>query len=231
MCTTILSQGTKLYRYDVKKPPVEWRTDFKNIEYHYPDHGAKNLFGGFFFFQGYGQALNTGKKALNNNPHFNELWLSECHITSDIRLLDLTQLQSVTAAIIVMRKIGIDVLTDDFHLISPTRLFSELRIDIERYDEIVKSDKWWNQQCLIDEISKIIKHVEQFFIDNKFLGFFGQCLTDFENGIHFRNLLESVPLEGYMFNESNGTSGSNTICLLSDNYLSKPKASFITMHD
>lgn len=66
---------------------------------------------------------------------------------------------------------------------------------------------------------------------NNYLGFFGQCLTDFENGIHFRNFLESVPLEGYMFNESNGTSGSNTICLLSDNYLSKPKASVITMHD
>lgn len=88
--------------------------------------------------------------------------MSECHTTSDIRLLDLTQLQSVLAAIIAMRKIGIDVLTDDFHLISPIRLFSELRIDIERFDEIVKSDKWWSQHCLLDEINKIVEHVEQF---------------------------------------------------------------------
>lgn len=67
MCITIISKGTKLYRYDVEKLQLHGVPSKKNKEYKYPKLGDKNKFGGFFFFDSYEQALCTGEKVLNKN--------------------------------------------------------------------------------------------------------------------------------------------------------------------
>lgn len=230
MCTTILQKGAKLFRYDVEEPPTKWSIDFKNREYHYPNYGAKNLFGGFFFFQSEEQTLAIGEIALGKNPNLQKLWLTECRTTADVCLLDLTQQTTVTANLIAMQKEGIDVLTNDFLMygLHDSHSFAELHDDIDRLSEIAEHENWMFQPPLVKEKDEIVEHVERFFGDHNYhMGHFGQRLTDFENGLHFKKLLQDRNLDGYMFDEDNGIIITNTICLLSSKYLTAPVAQHV----
>ncbi len=52
------------------------------------------------------------------------------------------------------------------------------------------------------------------------LAYLGQLLTDFKNGIGFKNFLERINCAGYIFEE---TPGNPTYCILYSHHLSNPQ--------
>ncbi len=69
------------------------------------------------------------------------------------------------------------------------------------------------------EIINTTNEIGQFFHGNHRIDYFGQLLTDFTNGIVFKDMLLSKGYDGYIFRESHD---SPTYCILDSDALSKP---------
>lgn len=217
--------GTALYRYDVSQPPSCFSVNHKNPEYYSGTKGNKNMFGGFFFFCTEAQALNTGKMALSRykDGRYDKLWITTCKTTENTLLLDFTGYISITAILTDFMQSGIDVFTDSFHeyFTPQKKSFFNLREPVAHFCEIIQDDEWYKNNDKF--VSSFVKLVETYFIDNSCPGVLGQCLTDFDNGLAFRNILMENNWEGYVFNESDGRQETDTLCFLDCAKLSSPE--------
>lgn len=212
-----------LHRYDVECPPEDWNVDFKNQEYIYSeeceDLRIKNRIGAFFFFDNKATAYCTGTLAAKKLS-LNRIWLTETSITKEIRLLDFSHFVNISSLLLAFEELGFDVLTDKFHKfnsLGACRSFTELRPIMERLKQLdAKLEKSNRDHC---EITKTANEIGQFFHENQRIDYFGQLLTDFTNGIVFKDMLLSKGYNGYIFRESHD---SPTYCILDSDALSKP---------
>ena len=231
MKRTIIPSGEWLYRYDLSQPLGEWSTEFYNPEYIF-DCGHKNQFGGFFFFDSEQQAENTGRKALKRykGRKFDGLWITKCQTTSKSELLDLRGYKSISAILCDFYQNGINIFNNSFHeFFFDKKSFVELKKPIELLCNITSSLKWKENREASYNVKSIIKFVETFFVDDAVPGILGQCLTDFENGTAFKAILEENNFEGYIFNEANGMIGTDTLCFLSSDKLSRPQTEIVEL--
>lgn len=228
MCSLLVNTYTvpgavHLHRYDVECPPEDWNADFKNQEYVYSDEcedlRIKNRIGAYFFFENRATAYCTGTiaaKKLNRN----RIWLTETSITNEIQLLDFSHFEHISALLLAFDEIGFDVLTDKFHKfnsIGACKSFADLRPLVEHLKQLdVKPDKTDKDHY---EIINIANEIGHFFSGNHRIDYLGQLLSDFTNGIEFKEMLLSKGYDGYIFRESHD---SPTYCILNSDALSKP---------
>lgn len=219
----ILQPGTQLYRYDIKEPPQEWNTDFKNPEYVYPDKGVKNRVGAFFFFSSYEQAINTAYCAIQKNANLADgIWITECTISEPIRLLDIRDSFFCIELLAVLDKENYEILTDNFKTWKG-RTFSELANIIHPIASIVLDSSWVHNPDKEEIVTNAAREVEKIMeIPTDRIGLLCQLLTDFSNGNSFRRMLEKKGYEGYICNESNFSSGSDTVCVFEANKFQSP---------
>lgn len=222
----ILKAGTLLYRYDLVEPPKEWSTEFKNPEYVYRDSGPKNKICGFFFFSSCSQAKNTALCAVQRHPDrtFNGIWITECSIKESVKLLDLRDFQHCTGLLSTLIHHGYDVLTANFKTWGGLS-FLEIAEDIQNMIRISLEDSTWFMNGEKSRaIDLAISNVESTLgFPNDHIGALCQLLSDNTNGFPFKALLQEKEYEGYIFNESNHSFESDTLCIFDSNKLGSPK--------
>lgn len=223
----ILQSGEKLYRYDIKEPPKEWSTDFKNPEYVYSDTGIKNQIGAFFFFNSYHQAVNTACCAIIKNANIAKgIWITECTTSKIIKLLDLRDFNFCVELLAAFDKSDYPILTDNFRSWKDIS-FANMEKGIRSIEDIVLENSiWTTNQEQSTRIGKVAAKMEQILsIPNDHIGYLLQLLTDYSNGLYFKSILHDKGYEGYIFNETNNfftIKGTDTICVFSAEKLNSP---------
>lgn len=223
-----LQPGTHLYRYDLKEPPKEWCADFRNPEYVYPDRGAKNKIGAFFFFNSFKQAYDTALYSWrkNTDKNRNGIWITKCTISEPIKLLDLRDSIICIELLAALDKSGFDIFSEELKSWNGTS-FSELAESIRSVEDIVLLDtNWTNDKEITKSVRNSIMGMQRILhIENTHVGHLLQLLTDFSNGIYFRKLLQDKEYEGYIFNETNcpvPITGTDTICVFKPTKFQSP---------
>ena len=229
----ILPIGKKLYRYDIKEPPKEWSSDFKNPEDVYSNTGIKNLIGAFFFFNSRIQAVKTANCAFRKHINTAEgIWITECTIKEYIRLLDLRDSIICIELLAAFDKAGFDIFSDKLKSWEGIQ-FSKLANIIKPIEDVVLSDtkKWINDKELTKIVRISITGMQKILnIENTNIGHLLQLLTDFTNGAYFKKLLQDNMYEGYIFNETNcpiPITGSDTVCIFNSTKFLAPRVEVI----
>lgn len=224
MAFTTLNSGTELYRYDLSQPPQTWSTKHKNPEYCFEDYGDKNKAGLFYFFRTENQAVMTANVAKKTKNINSDIWITNCQLTQDVNLLDCRHYTSVVSLLIDFKNNHIDTLTNQYRPFGVNRAdytFGELRKFIEYIEENSSNkDKVVTEKLLL--INDLVERKLLLSEANNKVGVLCQQLTDYDNGLVFKQALQSLHFDGYIFNESNGEEKRDTICLIDSTKLSAP---------
>lgn len=229
--TYMPSNSFKFYRYDLVCPPIKWSQEFKNPEYVYEGEWEalkiKNQIGAFFFFDNKSTAYITGCKAAKNRT--NQIWLTCTSIIKKTSLLDISHFTNISSILLAFDELGIDVLNDrffKFNAFSACKSFKELRILIDKLRVINNMGKKDNKMA--EEERDLVYEIGAFFGNNDRIDYFGQLLTDFNNGIEFKNLLIGKGYNGYIFKESYT---SPTYCVFDYSVLSELVVENFKIHE
>ena len=197
-----LSIGTNLYRYCLGNDiPKEWSTEYHSPEYYSNEYGEKNQ-------------IAAIEKAAKHGQNYQNNTLTYCQIIEDISILDLTYCDRPVQMLNILYDEGVDVLTSDFFL-HPNK---EQSFDtIRGYHQYIMDNRKTNDIKVCSEILNKADKINKFFKEH--VGYTGQLLTDFGNGIPFKRLLEEKGYEGYQFMEEKS---SPTICLFNSSKLTLP---------
>ena len=223
----ILPLGEKLYRYDIKEPPKEWSTDFKNPEYVCSDAGIKNQIGAFFFFNSYHQAVKTAYCAIKKSVNIAKgIWITECTTRRHIKLLDLRDICFCIELLAAFDKAGYPVLTDNFKSWKGES-FADMQISIRSIEDIILENSLWaTNQEYAKKIGIVAAEMERVLqIPNDHVGYLSQLLTDYSNGFHFKSMLQENGYEGYIFNETNNlfpAKGADSISVFLSRKINSP---------
>lgn len=76
----------------------------------------------------------------------------------------------------------------------------------------MEDKNWYLDKAKNEVINNFVKLIEAHFFDNEWVGLLGQRLTDFNNGDIFKRFLQNKAMKD-IFNESNRSTGLDTICL------------------
>ena len=220
----IVKKGKSFYRYDVSSKPLpdNWDDAIKNPEYSETTYGPKNQAGFFFFYEDQETAKAVGRIAISRANNTKSVIITSCQLNEDANMLDLTKYDGLMldvksdfpiTLLNILEVEGIDVLTDAFHrYASDVVPFSLLSADFSIIHQS-NSDDFCQFKSRIDAANRI----NTFFYDC--IPFLGQCLSDFGNGFSFKDILENLGYEGYLFLEE---PLSPTYCLFGKDKLSKP---------
>lgn len=211
MGIALIKKGEILYRYDLIKPPTELSDEYRSIEYDFQKFGkCKNMANLYFFFSNEEGTHNTAKVAMKICDK-DKYWITKLEVLSNLLLLDLSKKRTAYLMLLALFENDIDVLNDNFKYIDNVTgnsyYLSDLCKTFEQSLEI--SDE---KVALIDEINAKLDCLQ-------YLGRFsylGQTLTDFENGVSFKKILEQKQYDGYVFSESVGV---DTVCLINKDAL------------
>lgn len=221
----ILETGTLLYRYDLKEPPKEWSTIFKNPEYVYSNLGVKNQVGAFFFFDSLYQAVNTAQCAVHRYPNkiFDGIWITKCTIKNPVKLLDLRDFHFCTGLLSTLEHLEYNILTENFKTWQGVP-FSDMTKSLQTICDISLEDSnWFLSSEKSKNVDSAILDVESILgFPNENIGALCQLFTDYSNGGAFKTLLQEKGYEGYIFNESNKARGSNTLCVFESDKFEHP---------
>lgn len=227
MCRLLSNKYTRpgmveLFRYDLIYPPTNWDSEYKSIEYVYGDEenpNVKNKIGAFFFYDSEAEAYNTGCIAANKT-NTQTIWLTQTSIVKEITLLDISHFDNISSILLAFDDFGIDILNnrfcryDSMYTHTSYCKLRPLLEDIKKLrDKDIKTDRDHQQ------ILQIAKQIGSFFKNNSKIGYFGQLLTDFDNGISFKEILLEKGYDGYIFKESYT---SKTYCIFDASALSHP---------
>lgn len=215
----ILQKGTALYRYCLGTDvPNEWSSDYHSPEYHSDDYGEKNQIGAFFFYPNEETTRKVLGVAVRKSEERGETYerntITRCTAIDDISLLDLTGCDRPVQMLNILHHEGIDVLTAGFvrHL-NEKASFDTIR----GYHQFIKDNENTEDRFIILDKVNYAAKIDDFFLWR--VGYTGQLLTDFGNGVPFKRGLQSKGYEGYQFMEEKFTP---TICILEADKLSVP---------
>lgn len=217
----ILPAHTPLYRYDIQKPPSQWSVDFH--EYYYDCKGYKNMLGAFFFYDNKENPIQTCR----NDEKFEGIcFLTQCETVKEINLLDL-RAERIMGMLEILFENGINILVPELNTFSQCNALplSGIALDFEDYLSLkainVKTNKdIINLSGLVQRITRYIEPRKS----NLSFRFFGQLLTDFENGPIFKQMLLKNGFDGYVFYEHDeGEPCVTTYCIFDNMCLSSPE--------
>ena len=220
----LINKGKTFYRYDISSEPLpeEWDDTIKSIEYSNTAYGPKNIVGSFFFYDNQETAEAVGRIAIGRTDTTKSIIITSCQLVEDVNLLDLTKYDEALldvqsdhplSILNILKAHDIDVLTDNFHRYDTDVVpFSSLMEDFSIVHQPVTND--YNQ---IKNRINAATRINAFFHDC--IPFLGQSLSDFANGISFKDILEKKDYDGYLFLEE---PSSPTYCLFKKNKLGKP---------
>lgn len=180
----ILEPGSQLFRYDIVQPPKEWSVEFKNPEYVYPDTGAKNQNGAYFFFNSLKYAYNTAIFAFGKNKEKADgIWITKCTIKEPVKLLDLRDFLLCSELLAFLDRTGYEIFCDELKTwkgVPFSRLLPILRPIEEKM--LNSNDAYANATVreAVLEIQKILR------IQNDHIGYLLQLFTDYSNETYFR---------------------------------------------
>ena len=184
-----------LYRYDLVEPPNEWSKSHKSIEKNYYNESEhKNKADLFFFTDSLAIAKDLGKNAAINNDKVIYFLTSLNEFNSTIKIIDFSDCYNIYQMLCLLSDINIDVLSNRFQTFEGTQTFESLKSifeSVESESDIDKKRKLFYQLKV---------HSSRSFDD---ISLFGQRLTDFENGIIFKDLvkLKYPDVDGYKWQE------------------------------
>lgn len=220
----MLPARTQLYRYDLTEPPKDWSNDFHEYIY-----GGifKNQIGAYFFFDKEDNCASTCK----NETKFNgEYYLTKCETQKDVNLLDLCY-DEVRIMLEVLYHKGIDIcLSSLFTYATGERSpLYNISNEYQRYMELV--DMKDKNPKEISETFQLRDKITQYICKGNFnFKYFGQLLTDFENGSIFKDLLVRKGYEGYIFFEDKYRDCEvKTYCFFDNSVLTSPCCKKITL--
>lgn len=216
----ILQHGTKLYRYDIIQPPSIWDISFRNPEYYNLGFEGlkKNAANFYYFFSNRETAINTGKKAIQK-LNINHFWITETTIKTDMNLLNLTSCIDTVLMVLKLLDSNINILTNDYKLYN-----SGKTIPFSDFKEAIIYNMGVNRPFPpdIELIKSNTDLITSFFNAPGYpYSLLGQYLTDFSNGIIFKDDLKKEGYNGYIFDES---IGGHTICLIDSNNIESPSS-------
>jgi len=229
-----------LWRGDDSKPPAEWDANFaQKTKYGIwsMERGPKNKAGLFFFSDNRGMAEGycTELHRENNSP---ELWLTSAQSITSLKIIDFSKASSVFEALRILDFLGCDVIHSSFltydedggETAENFRSFKEFR---EPYDVALKL--WEKGLQTKEESVQFDSLVEKIEFNNlkhsSPLSFFGQRLTDYENGPELikRANASCLQADGYRWREHDDERGL-TYCLFSSSKLSPPESMELKLH-
>ncbi len=224
--TIVIPKGTTIYRYDIASPPEKWSDDYRSLEYKdWIMGGHKKNHGGFYYFFSNKQvAVNTAKVACAK-ANKKEFILTECTITTHTYLLDLAGCRNTVLMFLKLKSLGIDVLTDNYHIYTDHDCHA-LSL-LKEPSEYILSESISSSDKDIDLLEKYNNTIQSYLnIPGCPYSILGQTLTDFANGIKFKQELRDHYFDGYCFDES---IGGSTIRLLDSSKLSPPSQQRISL--
>lgn len=214
----VLHIRTKLYRYCLGTGmPDEWINNYHSPEYHSAKYGEKNQIGAFFFYLNEKTAWNVLNAAVRNavlqGREYAQNTITSCEVTADIELLDLTGCDRPVQILNILYDNGIDILTPDF-----VRHYDDSKFDLIRASHLYLLNSEGVTDCKsMGKRLNEAKNIDDFFQSH--IGYTGQLMTDFGNGLLFKSQLQNRGFEGYLFTEE---LSSPTICLFDATKLSQP---------
>ena len=224
MSRFLIETSEVLYRYDLIKPPNQWDKEFRNEKYNFCNLGHKNKAGLFFFTNSLDIANDLGKTNVKENGQAKGFYRTKCTPTSPLKIIDFSCSSSIYVMLRILKDLDIDVLNDDFKFYGNfdgdnTTTFSSWRDSFEAAE---------NENNMFRKL-KIIQNLKLHPNSNvQDVKLFGQRLTDFDNGIKFKELVisKSNEIDGYRWVEFDNSKGL-TYCLFDSGKLSNPEYEFI----
>lgn len=213
-----ISKPFRMYRSDTDMPPTNWDINHAyNTKYgtKFGERGPKNQAGLFFFHDhidvsnSYGVAslreINKQKVLVDNQS---EYYITEVKLADSIRIIDFSKCQSMFMMIDLLMIHGMNILNDNFtNHINDSKL-SRFSSSYNKYNE-----------------TKDSIYVSSIYLTKRGMEFdysyFGQMLSDFENGIELKKIFEEKNIDGYRWREHNDPRGL-TYCLLNSKKLQDP---------
>lgn len=191
----------QLFRYDISEPPTSWDASlhcFHTEHFEKKLNTSKNKIGAYFLYDNMNAALAVADVALRKKQ-LSDLWFTKTSTTSSIRILDFSKCSCIHEMLDVLEALGIDVCNVDFKIHGKNRTLVELVN--HTYDSKI-----------FPEFPHAIN-----------LAYLGQCITDFDNGLHFNQSLINAELciDGYRWCETINPYAL-TYCLFSNEYLNPP---------
>lgn len=189
-----IEESIKLSRYDLVMPPVSWNSGYqsKQTEYSNKDgKGPKNLADLYFLFDNLSTTKAVAKVACNSNQK-NNYYLTTTATNDNLRILDFSTAKCLHDMLDILDYLDIDIYTSG--------------MIINGYNIPISSLRCHN--CNTRIINGCPELLE--------VSWFGQMLTDFQNGIIFKKIIEekSLFIDGYRWCENYNPYGL-TYCLFS----------------
>ncbi|WP_119790728.1 hypothetical protein [Flavobacterium anhuiense] len=208
----IINKNTDLFRYDLQVPPKNWGSEFFNEEYFFEGLGHKNKAKLYFFTDSPAIANSLGQTACCEKE-CEYYYLPTLRTTEPLRLIDFSRCISIFQMLCTLQDLNIDVLTDQFRTFENENTFLQLRTIFENISQEPDTQK------KISLIYSLKVHSQGQYSD---VGLFGQRLTDFENGIKFRQIIKEIypDADGYIWREFNDPRGLS-YCLFDSEKLSE----------
>lgn len=166
----------ELYRYDLAQPPTDLSTSFLSIEYEGSEHVHKNQTGLFFFTDSSAIAEDLGKVA-SEKKQKSEYFITQAR-AKNLRLIDFSQSFNIYQMLCVLKELNIDCLTTEFRTYEGENVFSTLK---PFFDNVEAETNPIKKMALLNNLKV---HSKSDIYD---ISLFGQRLTDFKNGLEFKD--------------------------------------------
>lgn len=184
--------STALYRYDLNQPPPDWTPTFFNFEYDTNEYGHKNKANLFFFTDSINIAKDLGKNAAQKYSRA-EYFLTSLR-SSRVKLIDFSSSYNIYQMLSLLQELNIDVLVKEFKTYEDDNDFSQLRSFFEA--ALIEPDDIKRLHL----IQNLKVHSASDFTN---ISLFGQRLTDFDNGLKFKEKVKKIypDVDGYIWRE------------------------------
>ena len=134
--------------------------------------------------------------------------ITKCRINEEIKLLNLKDFDRSCMIISFLYKLGVNVISNNYFKYDSDHNKVYFNMLLEESNKLYFGDH--------KDIINAGGEIDKFFFYSFYLC---QLLTDFENGLYFKEELTRLGYEGYIFNESKD---GNTCCIFSSDKFDSP---------
>jgi len=203
-----ISPGLELYRYDINEPGPAWNSiehSLKTEHSYEASVGPKNKIGAYYLYDNI-KTTNAVAFIACNKKALEKYWLSNTKSIANLRIIDFSKCSCIHEMLDVLESLKINVCIPEFKINGMDRNLTELIG--HNYDSRIHPT-----------LPNLIE-----------VGYLGQLLTDFNNGILFMGLLKKSGLivDGYRFCEELNPYGL-TYCLFNADKLSIPNKHLVNL--